>query len=626
MSSLQPPDPAKPTPLPRGWLKPEAARGLLNEVLDAPEDPPAMTIWVPLGCAAVAEMFPRYEIFRMLGRGGMGAVYEGRDRELKRKVAIKLLPPELASQPGFSERFRREARTLALMEHPHIVRIHDAGASPNGHLFFVMEFVSGIDLRELLTRGRSTHGDPLTKVRILDILCQVCAALSYAHAQGIVHRDIKPANVLIYEAGLVKLADFGLARPMDQPEESSGTVSKRENSDHLKFITRTGQVMGTREYMAPEILDGKPSDHRADIFAVGSLLFEMLTGHPPKLGEARLPMQDERLQAIVQRALLADPEKRFSSAWEMSRALKRCIHRKPRILHRKTAALLAIGGILTSLITTNDRHLKAPPRRPLPGGLFYYEPFAYAPEPDALVKHGGFEPTSRYTTDKADIIAGSLSYTDDVGNRLVTKGNSTELDAGLKGQTVSVMAPVSFTSSQPVDEVWISFLGRQTTGTTANFFNLCLWAPDHTILPLDKNGDPDEILAIGLPTQSPRQVWQIWDRGTGAPQSISAVSPFPTTATSFVVVRLSINVAPGHLERATLWINPRLGTAPPEAEGFSYLSKESDLESIDQIKRLRLGAGRKAPNSPASGFVVDEIRLGPTWTSVMPCIRAKSRP
>ena len=625
MSSVHPPDPAKPTPLPRGWLKPEAARGLLNEVLDAPEDPPVMTVWVPLGCAAVAEMFPRYEIFRMLGRGGMGAVYEGRDRELKRKVAIKLLPPELASQPGFSERFRREARTLALMEHPHIVRIHDTGTSPNGHLFFVMEFVSGTDLRELLTRGQSPHGDPLTKDRILDILCQVCAALSYAHAQGIVHRDIKPANVLINETGLVKLADFGLARPMDQPEESSAVVSKRENSDHLNFITRTGQVMGTREYMAPEILDGKPSDHRADIFAVGSLLFEMLTGHPPKLGETRPPTADERLQAIVQRALLADPEKRYSSAWEMSQALKRCTHRKPRILHRKTAALLALGGILTALLHTNDRHLKAPPRRSLTGGLFFHEPFAYPPETDALAKHGGFHATGRYTSDKADIIPGSLSYTDTAGNRLVTHGNSASLDAGSKGQTVSLMTPVALPMA-PDTEIWISFIGRQTAGSNANFFNLCLWAPDNTIQPADNNTDPDEILAIGLPTKSPRQVWQIWDRGTGIPQSMSAVTSFPTTSASFVVVRLSANVAPGNLERATLWINPRLGMTPPEAAGFSYLSKDSDLESIDQIKRIRLGVGRKSPNSPASGFVVDEIRLGPTWGSVMPYLRAGARP
>ena len=625
MSSLYPPDPAKPTPLPRGWLKPEAARGLLNEVLDAPEDLPAMTIWVPLGCASVAEMFPRYEIFRMLGRGGMGAVYEGRDRELKRKVAIKLLPPELASQPGFSERFRREARTLALMEHLHIVRIHDTGASPNGHLFFVMEFVSGTDLRELLTRGRSTHGDPLTKDRILDILCQVCAALSYAHAQGIVHRDIKPANVLINEAGLVKLADFGLARPMDQPEESFGTVSKRENSDHLNFITRTGQVMGTREYMAPEILDGKPSDHRADIFAVGSLLFEMLTGHPPKLGEARLPMQDERLQAIVQRALLADPEKRFSSAWEMSQALKRCLHRKPRILHRKSAALLALGGILTALISTNDSHLKTPPRKIIPGALFYYEPFAYPAETDALIKQGGFQSAGKYTSNRVDIIQGSLSYMDAAGNRLVTSGNSTQLHAGEKRQTVSVMAPVSLPGA-PDGELWISFIGRQTAGTNANFFNLCLWAPDKTFQPPDTNPDPDEILAIGMPSQSQGQFWQIWDRGTGAPKSMSALSSLPTTTSTFVVVRLRINVNQSTSERATLWLNPHLGMAPPETAGVSYLTKESDLQSLDQIKRVRLGAGYKSPPSPASGFALDEIRLGPTWSSVMPHRLRKPRP
>ena len=585
-----------------------------------------MTVWVPLGVAEVAELFPRYEIFRMLGRGGMGAVYEGRDRELKRKVAIKLLPPELASQPGFSERFRREARTLALMEHPHIVRIHDAGTSPNGHLFFVMEFVPGTDLRELLTRAQSRHGKLLPRQSIIEILCQICAALSSAHAQGIVHRDIKPANVLIDQNGQVKLADFGLARPLDQPEDSEGTTAKREDSDHLNFITRTGQIMGTREYMAPEILDGKPSDHRADIFAIGALLFEMLTGHPPKLSETCLPLQDKRLQAIVQRALLADPQKRFSSAREMSQALRRCSRHISLLAFQKTVALLAVGVILAALVLTNDRHLKTPPKKWLPGTLFYYEPFAYPAEPDALIKHGGFEPTSRYTSDKADILPGSLSYTDAVGNQLVTTGNSTVLDASEKGQTISVMVPVAFPSSEPVDEVWISFLGRQTAGTTASFFNLCLWAPDNTIPPGDANPDPDEILAIGLPSLSPHQVWQIWDRGTGVSKSTFAASSNSTTTPCFVVVRLSVNFAQSPMERVTLWINPRLGMSPPEAAGVSYLSEGSDIESIHQIKRVRLGVGRKNPNSPGSGFAVDEIRLGPTWASVTPYRRSKARP
>lgn len=624
MSTLQRPDPPTTQDLPHGWLRPDAARGMLHEVLDAPDEPPVTTVWVPLSCAKVAEMFPRFEILRMLGRGGMGAVYEGRDRELNRKVAIKLLPPELASQPGFSERFRREARTLALMEHPHIVRIHDAGTSPNGHLFFVMEFVPGIDLRDLMTRAQSAHDDPLSKERIVEILCQICAALSYAHAQGIVHRDIKPANILINKEGQVKLADFGLARPMDQPEESIGAPSKREISDHLNFITRTGQVMGTPEYMAPEVLDGKPSDHRADIFSVGSLLFEMLTGHPPKPGESRLPMEDDGLRAIVQRALLADPEKRFSSAWEMSQALRGCSRRPTILSYKKTAALLALGGILTTLIATNDRNLKTPPRKIIPGALFYYEPFAYPAETDAQLKEGGFQSAGRFAFDRVDIIPASLTYTDAAGNQLITNGNSTHLNAGKKRQTVSVMAPVSLPGA-PDRELWISFLGRQTDGTNASFFNLCLWAPDKTFQPPDTNPDPDEVLAIGMPSQSQGQFWHIWDRGSGSSKSVSAVSSIPTTSACFVVVRLSINVNEAGSERATLWLNPRLGMTPPEAAGVSYLSKESTLQSIDQIKRVRLGAGHKSPTSPASAFALDEIRLGPTCSSVMPYRPAKPR-
>lgn len=247
---------------------------------------------------------PRYEIFRILGRGGMGAVYQGRDSRLGRLVAIKVLPQALVDQPGALERFEREARALASLDHPHIVKIHDYGQATDGSPFFVMEFVRGRDIQSLRDAGE------LDLPTALRLISETCAALHYAHRKGIIHRDIKPANILVAEDGSAKVADFGLAKVT--------STNSRQLPD--PSLTTTGQKLGTPYYMAPEQEAGEEADHRADIYALGVTLYNMLTGAPPR-GAWSLPSHnlqiDVRLDEIVLKALQEKPEARYQAAQEL---------------------------------------------------------------------------------------------------------------------------------------------------------------------------------------------------------------------------------------------------------------------------------------------------------------------
>ncbi|MEO8353658.1 MAG: serine/threonine-protein kinase [Chthoniobacteraceae bacterium] len=172
--------------------------------------------WQPPGDAEMARLFPQYEIFGLLGRGGMGAVYKARQRELDRVVAIKLLPLEVSVDRNFADRFRREARAMAKLSHPNIIKVFNFGNTSEGHLYFVMEFVEGADLQDMIRKVR------IEPAQALSLAAQVCTALSYAHEKGVVHRDIKPANVLVDLAGQAKVADFGLARVTDSAADEAG--------------------------------------------------------------------------------------------------------------------------------------------------------------------------------------------------------------------------------------------------------------------------------------------------------------------------------------------------------------------------------------------------------------------
>jgi serine/threonine protein kinase len=260
---------------------------------------------VPPSAEQLDDELTDYTVRRLLGQGGMGAVYLAHHTTLDRDVAIKLLPAELAVDESFVRRFEREARSMARMDHPHIVKVHDFGRTRAGLPYLVMEYVDGCDLQRLIQQGQ------LTVAQALQLVTQICDALSYAHAAGIVHRDIKPSNVLIDRAGVIKIADFGLARPMN----AGLTAASRA-------LTQSGAVLGTLEYMAPEQLMGKVADHRADIYALGVMLYELLTGDVPR-GAWRPPSglkpMDERLDAVVQRALQPKPEDRYQQAAEVKR-------------------------------------------------------------------------------------------------------------------------------------------------------------------------------------------------------------------------------------------------------------------------------------------------------------------
>ena len=248
--------------------------------------------------ARLAAAFPHLEIMELLGQGGMGAVYKARQPSLDRLVALKILPVEAAADPGFAERFNREAKALARLNHPNIVTVYDFGQAGGLH-YLVMEYVDGANLRQVQRASK------LSTREALQIIPQICEALQFAHDEGVVHRDIKPENVLLDKKGRVKIADFGLAK-----------ILGREAQD----LTLTGvkDIMGTPHYMAPEQVEHPQDvDHRADIYSLGVVFYELLTGELP-LGRFAPPSRkvqvDVRLDEVVLHALEKEPDRRYQQA------------------------------------------------------------------------------------------------------------------------------------------------------------------------------------------------------------------------------------------------------------------------------------------------------------------------
>jgi serine/threonine protein kinase len=257
--------------------------------------------FVPPTPEELQSSFPQLEILELLGKGGMGAVYKARQPGLDRLVAVKILPPEVSQDPAFAERFTREARALAMLNHPNIVGIYDSGKA-GGYYYFVMEYLDGVNLRQAMRAGE------LKSAEALKIVPQICEALQFAHDEGIVHRDIKPENILLDKKGRVKIADFGLAKLLGKTAPDIA-------------LTGTQQVMGTMHYMAPEQLEGsRDVDHRADIYSLGVTFYEMLTGELP-IGRFAAPSKivqiDVRLDEVVLRSLEKEPEQRYQHASEI---------------------------------------------------------------------------------------------------------------------------------------------------------------------------------------------------------------------------------------------------------------------------------------------------------------------
>ena len=272
----------------------------------------------------------RYDVGQVIGRGGMAEVYEGTDRRLNRRVAIKVLRPDLARDPMFQERFRREAQSAAGLNHPNIVAIYDTGedlisdgVNQVSIPYIVMEYVDGVTLRQMLN-----NGPRILPERALEVIAGVLAALDYAHRHGIVHRDIKPANIMINSHGDAKVMDFGIARAM---------------SDAATSVTATSAVMGTAQYLSPEQARGESVDARSDIYSTGCVLYELLTSGPPFNGESpvsiayqhvnetpKLPSSVDpsiptTLDAITLTALAKSPASRYQTAAEMRFDIERAI-------------------------------------------------------------------------------------------------------------------------------------------------------------------------------------------------------------------------------------------------------------------------------------------------------------
>jgi len=262
--------------------------------------------WQPPAPEDLAPELPQYEILGLLGRGGMGAVYKARQKSLNREVAIKVLPPTIEdADMHYAERFIAEAQSMARLEHQNIIAVYDAGQTPGGLLYFVMQYVQGTDVAQMiLSSGRlpPEHAHAIT--------AHVCEALAYAHRNGLIHRDIKPANIMVDMEGRVKVADFGLAKAVDA---QTG-------------FTQSNMAVGTSDFVAPEaLIPGMPVDGRADLYAVGVMLYQMLTGQIPRgawqPASVLSPGTDRRFDQIIVKAMAYDRESRHSSATELRQHL-----------------------------------------------------------------------------------------------------------------------------------------------------------------------------------------------------------------------------------------------------------------------------------------------------------------
>ena len=276
----------------------------------------------PPALEEIARRFPQLEVLEFIGKGGMGAVYKARQKQLDRVVALKIVQPQPGDDSAFAERFTREARALAKLLHPNIVTLFEFGQA-DGIYYLLMEYVDGVSLGQLLRSSR------LSPREALAIVPQICDALQYAHDQGIVHRDIKPENILLDRRGRVKVADFGLAKMLEGREASRG----RPGEDKPKAgpavptnLTEAGRIMGTPRYMSPEQVEAPGGvDHRADIYALGVVFYQMLTGElPAKPLEppSRKVQIDVRLDEVVLRALERKPERRYQQASEVKSAVE----------------------------------------------------------------------------------------------------------------------------------------------------------------------------------------------------------------------------------------------------------------------------------------------------------------
>jgi serine/threonine protein kinase len=344
------------------------------------ETPPSVPVMPALGAG---QRLGPYEIESAIGAGGMGEVYKARDTRLDRTVAIKVLPAGCGADPARRARFEREAKAIAGLNHPHICALHDVGAH-GGSLFLVMEHLTGETLAERLARGRLPLNDALS------IGAEIADALAAAHRQGVIHRDVKPANVMLTKSG-AKLLDFGLAKLRGHGEQA---VASQIGSAAAATLTSEGTIVGTLQYMAPEQLEGKPSDARTDIRALGAVLYEMVTGTRAFDGESRAsvvaaimseppsvltrrPKTPPALDRVIARCLARDPDQRWDSAHDVAdelRWIRDTVAAPARegSRRRRRWAAIAAGGTITIAAVLAWLFTGGPPQQPTATSLTSY--------------------------------------------------------------------------------------------------------------------------------------------------------------------------------------------------------------------------------------------------------------
>jgi eukaryotic-like serine/threonine-protein kinase len=417
----------------------------------------------------------RYEIGGVLGRGGMAEVHLGRDLRLGREVAVKVLRHDLARDPSFQVRFRREAQASASLNHPAIVAVYDTGedrTALGNTPYIVMEYVEGETLRDVIRReGR------LTPERAMSLSADVCGALDFSHRNGIVHRDVKPGNVMITPEGAVKVMDFGIARAV---------------SDSAATMTSTAAVIGTAQYLSPEQARGEGVDARSDVYSVGCMLFELITGAPPFTGDSpvavayqhvredpRLPSSispqvPPELDAIVLKSMSKNPANRYQSAAEMRNDLLRALagqrveatpvmgdaekttilsassygyddeddwddeedarRRKRRIIAIVAAlAVLLIGGIAAALLLTGDPEAPAVQQVAVPGVINQDRATA-----EAALRDAGLEVGQVTQEPSAADQLGKVIESDPPGGRRVDEGTAVNLVIGTGPDAITV--------------------------------------------------------------------------------------------------------------------------------------------------------------------------------------------
>jgi serine/threonine protein kinase len=276
----------------------------------------------------------QYEIVERLGGGAMGVVYKARDRRLQRLVALKFLAPSMSEEPEFKSRFLQEAKAIASLDHPNLCSLFDVAEPEEGQLVIVMPFYEGETLKQKIGRG------PLPLDRAVDYAVQIAAGLAHAHAAGVVHRDIKPANVIVTTGERVRILDFGIAKV-------SSVQAK---------LTRTGMVLGTLAYMSPEQASGERIDHRSDLWALGVVLYEMVTGRQPFTGDS--------LEALFHAILWPKPERVTALRPEVPPGLEALVHRllekNPADRYQDAVALIAELEAVRADVTPSSKARPAP--------------------------------------------------------------------------------------------------------------------------------------------------------------------------------------------------------------------------------------------------------------------------